>query len=525
MRLAGASPPAPLGGVVQSRRIRELALIALAGLLPLVLGLAISVSISKPSVPMLLGLFAGGLAIVFLFTTRRLEVAVMILLLYLGLLEGPVKLGSGSGNAASAVRDVLIGAVALGALLRLSAVRERVKIPPLSGWVIAFVALVLAEAFNPKTAGISKVLGGYRQQLEWVPFFFFGYALIRSRERFRRLFLVVGVVALANGIVGTYQAGLGTEQLASWGPGYRELVFGGENGTGVRGRVFASEGEAQVRPPALGSDAGFGGGVAVVALPATLALLVAGGFRRRWPVLLLTFGGLAAVATGLGRLQVVGAVLSMVIFAALAFSVGGRVNRSLGVLLGVIVLAIPVGAVFVSAVGGKTFNRYSSIAPGQLSTQSKDTKITDLETIPKQIERAPFGVGLGRVGAAAGFGGIVKEEGLEKHGLSSETQYNFVVDELGLPGLLLWAALTIRLLLLMTPGLRTVEDPEVRIYLAALTATLIAFTLIGFSGPTMSSASFGPFFWGTAGIASYWFLRARRGGAPRPRMRPGKTAA
>src|SRR5262249_38998127 len=154
----------------------------------------------------------------FLFTSKRLEVSVVILVLYLGLLEGPVKLGSGGGNAASATRDVLIFSVALGALLRLSFVRARIKLPPLSGWVIAFVALALAEAFNPKTAGLSKVLGGYRAQLEWVPFFFFGYALMRSKQRFRRLFLVLGVIALANGIVGTYQAGLGIEQLASWGP-------------------------------------------------------------------------------------------------------------------------------------------------------------------------------------------------------------------------------------------------------------------------------------------------------------------
>ena len=72
-------------------------------------------------------------------------------------------------------------AIGLGAILRMVVKRERVKLPPLSGWVIALVALVLVEAFNPKTAGILKFLGGFRQQLEWVPFFFFGYAIMRSR--------------------------------------------------------------------------------------------------------------------------------------------------------------------------------------------------------------------------------------------------------------------------------------------------------------------------------------------------------
>jgi hypothetical protein len=499
---------------VQTRRRRELGQIAVAGLVPLAIGLGISISVPHPSVVVLLGLAAGLLAIVSLFVNKRLEVSVVILALYLGLLEGPVKLGSGAGSAASAVRDVLIFAVALGAVLRLQAARQRIKFPPLSGWVFAFAALALAEGLNPKTAGIAKALGGYRQQLEWLPFFFFGYALIRSRERFRKLFLLLGVIALANGIVGSYQAGLGTAQLASWGPGYHELVFGGENGKGAR--VAISEGEAQVRPPALGTDAGFGGGVAVIALPATLALLVTGGFRRRWPVAILTLGALAAVTTGLGRLQVVGAVLSMVIFAALTFSFGGRISRSLAIMLGVIVLAIPAGAVLVTVLGGKTFSRYSSIAPGQIGSGTHDTKTGDLAQIPSQIARAPFGVGLGRLGAAAGFGGKVKEESLEKHSVGGETEYSFVLAELGLPGLLMWIALTIRMIVLMLGGLRHVVDPEIRIYLAALTSTFLAFTMIGFSGPTMESAAFGPFFWGTVGISAYWFVTMRKRVQPAP---------
>ena len=103
---------------------------------------------------------------------------------------------------------------------------------------------------------------------------------------------------------------------------------------------------------------------------------------------------------------------------------------------------------------------------------------------------------------------------LEGHNVSSETEYNFVSDELGLPGLLLWVAFSIRLLVLALRRLPRVRDIELRIYLAAVFATFIAFTIMGFSGPTMSSAAFGPFFWSAAGIAAYWFAgpgRARQG--------------
>lgn len=507
------------GGVhpaVLSRRVHQLAALAASVLVPLAVALAVSVEVSRPSIPLLLGLVVGGLGVVALVMSPRYEVTLTCVVLYLGLLDGPVKLGVGGHEAASAVRDVLIFAVSLGALLRLLVKKQRIELPPLSAWVFAFVALVLVEAFNPKTHGLLKVLGGFRQQLEWMPFFFFSYALLRSKQRIRKLFLILGVLALANGVVSTYQSRLSPPQLASWGPGYKELVFGTQvNGKGgLAGRTYSSEGVASVRPPGLGSDAGFGGGVGVIALPALLALLATGRLRRRWPVLILCLGSLVAVATGLGRLQVVGAVIAVLSFALLSLSAGRKVTRPLAALLGIAALAIPLGAVFVTYEGSGTFSRYTSIAPENV-TSSKDTKTTSLTHIPALLEAAPLGVGLATTGAASGFGG--KEANvLEGHGVSAETEYNFVADELGLPGLLLWAAFTINLLLLVARRLPRVADVELRVYLAAVFATFIAFTIMGFSGPTMSSAAFGPFFWAAAGLAAYWFAGPGRTPARSP---------
>jgi hypothetical protein len=489
-----------------SPRIRDPIRLGVTGLIPLVIALGIAVAVPKPNVFLVLGLVAGVLGIVALVVNSRLEVTVALVALYLGLLEGPVNLGIGGHEAGSVVRDVLIFAIAIGAVVRLVVSRERVRLPPLFAWVLAFVTLVLVQAFNPNTHGVLKILGGFRQQLEWVPFFFFGYVIMRSRDRFGKLFLILGVIALMNGVVATYQTRLSPGQLASWGPGYRELVYGTQGGGagGLAGRTYASEGQARVRPPGLGTDSGFGGGVGVLALPATLALLATGRLRRRWLALLLCLGSLVAVATGLGRLQVVGAVIALLTFAVLSFSAGRRVTRPLAALLGVAAVAIPLGAVFVSAEGSGTFSRYASIAPGSV-TSAKDTKVTSLAQIPKTLRSAPFGVGLASVGAAAGFGGRSTEL-LEGHSVSAETQYNFVTDELGLLGLLLWVGLSIKLITLAVRRLRRVEDVEVRLDLAAIFASFIAFTIMGFSGPTMSSAAFGPFFWFTAGIAAYWFV-------------------
>jgi hypothetical protein len=512
-----ASPVGSVHPVVLKRRLGDLLVIALSALIPLVLGIAIAVQVTHPNYLILVGVVVGVLTVVGLVLSPRYEVSLVLIAIYLGLLEGPAKLGSGGHETVSVVRNVLIFSVGLGVLLRLIVKKEKIRLPPLSAWVLAFSALVLIEALNPKTHGILKALGGYRQQLQWVPFFFFGYAVFRTKDRFRKLFLLLGVIALANAVVNVYQTKLGPTGLAGWGPGYRDLVFGTlESGKlgGISGRTYAVEGIARVRPPGLGSDAGGGGGFGTLALAGTLALLATGPLRRRWPVLILCIGALVATATGLGRLQVIGAVVDIAAFAALSLSAGARVKRAIAAVLGVLLLAIPAGLLLVSIEAKGTFQRYESISPERIGG-TNDSKGSALSHIPNTIAAAPFGVGLGTVGAAAGFGGK-QTDLVEGHGVNAETQYNFITDELGLPGLVLWVALTVKLIVLALRRLRRVPDIELRLYLAAIISTFIAFTLMGFAGPTMAAPAFGPFFWLSAGIGAYWFAGPgrRTRGAP-----------
>jgi hypothetical protein len=492
---------------VLSPRVRQSLLVGVgAGLIPLAIALAIALSIPRPNVALAVGLAAGALGVVVLVADSRLHVTVMLLALYLGLLDGPVKLGTGGHELAAVGRDVLIFAVSLGALLRLLASRQPIRLPPLSGWVVLFVALVLAEALNPHTGGIVKALGGFRQQLEFVPFFFFGYAIMRSKERFRKFFLVLGVIALANGIVSTYQTKLSPRQLASWGPGYSELINGsnkaGKKG-GLAGRLYVSEGVARIRPPGLGKDAGFGGSIGLIAVPCTLALLATWRGRKRWAGVLLCLGALLGVVTGLGRLQVVGAVLALLAFAVLSASAGRRITRPLGALVVVLALAFPLGALLISIEAPGTFNRYAEIAPAN-AVSAKDKKTGELSILPHQLSVAPLGVGLASAGAATGFGGQVTER-LEGHGVGAETQFNFEADELGLPGVLLWIGIVLNLIWLAVRRLRHIADVELRIDLAAVFAIPIAFLIMGLSGPIMGSSAAGPYFWFATGIAAYWF--------------------
>jgi hypothetical protein len=513
-----SSPFGDVHPVVLGRRLESFAYAGIAALIPLILAFAITLAMPKPNLPLVLLALLGAIGIIVLVATPRLEYTVAFLAIYLGCINGPLKLIVSAGVLSAAMQDIVMLAVCLGIVLRLLMRRSSVRLPPLSGWVIAFVLVVLIEAFNPNTHGVLKVIAGYRQQLEWFPFFFFGYLLMRSPERFRKAFLLLGVIALANGAVATFQTQLSPKQIASWGPGYEQRV------TGKASRTYSGgEGEAHVRPLGLGSDSGFGGGVAIIALPGTLALLSTLK-RRRWFAMVLCLGAIAAAATSLGRLQLGGAVLAVVAFALLSMSAGRRLGRPFAALLVLLAVAVPVGAVFVSAVGSGVFSRYASIAPSSAAGTATSYKVSAINQIPHEIVSAPFGFGLATAGSVSGFGGKVTEL-LEGHGVTSETQANFLVKELGVLGLLVWFGFLLRLILLAFRRLGDIADPELQVYLVATFAPLVAILFMSYDGAVSASPALGPYFWFAGGVASYWLVGPGRALARRRAVAPAVGGA
>jgi O-antigen ligase len=242
----------------------------------------------------------------------------------------------------------------------------------------------------------------------------------------------------------------------------------------------------------------------VLALAGVLALLATGALNRRLVAPLLCLGAVLEIATSLQRTQILGSVAVLIGFALLCLNAPRRPLRPLVALLAVVAMAFALGAVLVSVEGKGTFSRYLSITPSSTGARTTSYREKTLLQIPKDVATAPFGVGLATVGAAAGFGEAAHVE-IEGQGASAESQYNFITLELGLPGLLLWIALSVKLIVLGVRRLRRIIDSELRIELAAVLATLIAFTLMGLAGPTMASVPFGPYFWFAAGILAYWF--------------------
>ncbi len=494
-------------------RARERVLAGLGLLIPVALALAISIEMPRPSagqIVVVIAITLGAAAVVALALSTRYAVTLTLLVLYLGLLDGPLKLES-SSRYVSGIRDVLILAIAVGMLARLTLKRERVTLPPLFAWVLAFVAVVVVEALNPGTGGVLKVIGGYRQQLEFVPLFFFGYVIMRSKRRFRQLFLLFGVIALANGLVGAYQARLSPGQLAAWGPGYGAHVHG--SSTGVTGRTYVVEGVGHPRAPALGSDSGFGGGAGVLALPGLLALLAAGRLRRRWPVVLCCLGALLGIASSASRQSTVILVLSVLTFALLWVIAGLGARRALAGVATAVIFTIGVVLVLVAVNGSAVIARQEALVnqrakpstglEAEEAEYSTDGKLKGLSKIPGTLAHAPFGLGLGIGASASGFGGKEKAT-IEEQKVPTASTYNLLAVEVGLPGILLWIGFTLSVIALGVTRLRRVADPELRIYLVAVLTTFIAFTIQGFSGTTVAVTPAGAYLWFAPGVLAYW---------------------
>src|SRR5262249_38866063 len=148
-------------------------------------------------------------------------------------------------------------------LIRMAVRRRPINWPPLSGWVIAWVVVVLVQVANPHDGTLLHSVASVRPHAEWVPLFFLGYLALRSKRRIRAFLMLLLAVATVNGIVGLVQVNLTPSQLAGWGPGYQKAI-NGEGSLSARG--FADEnGTERNRPFGLGGDIGFGGAVGVLA--------------------------------------------------------------------------------------------------------------------------------------------------------------------------------------------------------------------------------------------------------------------
>jgi hypothetical protein len=478
----------------------------IAGVIPMALAAVIGIALAYHSPnPSYKGAFAafGVFAVsVWMLTNAKTHVTLAVLMVYLAVADGVIKNVSGSPNATLG-RDLLLYAIAIGVLLRKSRRGEPFEAPPLTGWIIAFVAVVAVQLANPADESFSHSLASVRPHIEFVPLFFLGYTVMRSRKRIKAFLIILIAVTAINGVVGLIQFGLSPSQLASWGPGYAQKIEG-TNGLSPRGFVDSS-GQSHTRPFALGSDEGFGGVMGLLAAPAAFAILsLAGNRRLKIAVGLFSIGIALAVVTSQARVAIVGAVLSIIAFMLLATS-SRRVFR----LAGGFVLGLTIAYVAISALTSSTnshlFDRYSSISPDKVVNTSVSYRTDTFgKSLPKYLAKYPLGAGIGKVGPASNSAG-----GSGGKGLNAESEPNYAVLELGIPGLLVLIGFQIRLMVLSI-GVRRLKDLELRLLLAALAAPLFAVFAMGWVGITTATTPGSPYLWFVGGILSYWLIKLRQ---------------
>jgi hypothetical protein len=473
--------------------------------------------------PLIVALGVGTSA--WMLTSRRPEVTLAVLMVYLGVADGFLKLRTGSGLATLG-RDLLFYSIVIGMLVRAIVRRQPLRLPPLSGWVVAFVAVVLAQLLNPANGSWSHSLASLRPHLEWVPLFFLGYMTMTSARRLRGFLLLLLGIAAINGLVSLVQFNLTPDQFASWGPGYRARIFGLAD---VTQRVYYVTGTdvSRVRVFGLGSDQGFGGGLAMIALPGALALI---GLARRHtarlvPLLLLTAGAVLAIVTSQSRESVLASVLVVLAFGALTAAPKKLVPTLIGITLsGIVTVAIVAALVSHAQVGA--FQRYSSIAPGKVISTTYQYRRDTFAIFPKYVTSFPLGAGLGSVGPAGGvsLARTTRAPSLQSDSknLNAESEFNFLLIELGIPGLLVLLGFKLRLLLLST-HVRRLPDYESRLLLAAVAASLFGLFGTWITGVATATSPAAPYLWFSAGILAYWLIGREHGVERRPNEARGQS--
>ena len=482
------------GPGLATRSAAAATLIALA-----LIAMAAATSLPATSLYILLGSAIGVSVPLWLAASGRLGVATIVLLLYLALADGVLKLATGS-ELATLGRDALLYAIVIGALARLLAKGEPLPLPPLSAWVIAFCAVALIQLANPESHGLGHSLASLRQHLEFVPLFFIGYAVLQSERRMRNFLILLVAVTAANGVVSYVQSGLTPEQIAAWGPGYAERI----HGTGsVASRIaFDAAGNAYgVRPFALGSDSGFGGILAVLAVPAALALLATERRPRMLALMsLLSAGVVLAVVTSQARVAVVGAVISAFVFLILAVSSRRALSGMLAAGVAALVAIAVVSAVR-GASDGDAFARLEGIAPDEILSTTFDYRRDTFSQLPEYVVDFPTGAGLGTTGPAAGALGLQNQRALD-----SESEISFLLIELGIAGVIVFIGFALRVMVLAVGGVRRIEDPWLRPALAAVAAPLFALFVMGFIGATSTASPAAPYIWLASGVLSFWLI-------------------
>lgn len=442
-------------------------------------------------------LIIAAFFILYLFLSGNYIRSLLFFFIFATLFEGVLKLKTtGTANIIAYLgRDILLYPVVIGAIVRifvLKSITISQERPPLTKPIIAFVIICFIQLFNPSALNIVNGLINLRNHIEMIPLFFFGFYSMRNPKNIHILFWLMIIFAVINSLVAVYQHQIGIDEIIKWGPGYRRMFTSVSDA-----RIWIdSKGVTHIRPPALGSDMGYATGVIQIALPLLISLIAIylGKNKKYIPLLIammcvMILGAFVSGIRSLMMLSVIGAIITLLLQVKIkntAFIVILIFLVSLGGILGLQLTS--------ETLGEEIYDRYEGLTSPITAFSSH--RGGSFLALFEYIWRFPLGRGIGLAGPAAGR--FAKGEYIEP--INTETYFNFILSETGLPGLILITFIAVSTIIKGYKLHSKIQNNELSWYASAQLGVLVSLFVGCFGTPLLVSYPFNSAFWFLGGM-------------------------
>lgn len=429
-------------------------------------------------------------------------------------LDGTIRGLLHSDPVSVVARDIVLGVIVIGwGLQRLqNRHRDPVRTPPGTLLVALFAINCLLQVLNPSAVGLVQSIGGLKLHLSAIPLLFLGYDAIRRPAQVRSLLLFMTMMTLIMGLTSYVQYAHGPSWTWAHFPGSQETISqnlsaadqGGDDGV-----------TAAFKPPGTTTSGGGAGFYAGIVFPLAFVLpLLPGrlGFSKQ------ARAALAAVLLALLVVIFVNAVRSALVIALCGILlsgllIGGKLRARMLAAIAVCLVLGGIAYTFSQGVsqGGVTDRFSTTFAnPVKALHQDRHTFFDDAVYI---AANSPMGVGLGRVGPAAGrLGAGGSASGVV---VFSEAYLGSIMYETGIIGGLLIIGIVLSFIGRGYSTLRRLTDDDDRFLATAVLAVLVLIFANFFVTPVLLGPPGSILFWLLSGVLLRAFIpaTARRVGA------------
>jgi len=402
-------------------------------------------------------------------------------------MEGYFKYSNNFAQASYLGKPILLLIILAGWWAGAKQIGRRVILPIIMVEMVMLIGWGLAEIYNPYgrsfTAGMSALLVWYVLPMI---VFVVAYDSIRTPAQTEKLIYVLLGISIVVSLFAIIQFGLGRAWCDSNIPGYSNLARLEWFVKSESGETIASS----FRPASTAPQGGAGALWSGLGLALCVGLLTSS--KRgvmQWVVLLSCIGiNFVGIMVSGVRMVLLLAIIDTVLLAVLSTKTS-KAMRTLGTLVcgSLVVYAGFVGAQGLS--GGSLSQRYEQTLANPVQRFQTD-RGANLLYLPQFIVKWPIGVGYQR-----GTEGGVQHAASGTIEVSRETQFNAIAADMGIPGLILVIAITVRILWLAWRLTRSTNPSALQIVFFVVFIGLVISYL---AGPTMQ---FTDYFWLVAALA------------------------